>query len=89
MNFVFDLWFPLSGGHADKKPSFILEDILDIIEGKEFIARDVSDILFFSNAMQKCRFYYNNSEIAFRLNRLLWHGKNYNLIGSASQESVY
>lgn len=76
-------------GDHKRTISYILEDILDKIEGKEFVVQDLMDTFFFCNAMEKCRFYYNNSDIAFRLNQLLWHGKNYNLIGTSMREAAY
>ncbi|XKL59289.1 hypothetical protein PGB90_000305 [Kerria lacca] len=67
----------------------ILSSILDNIQGKEFTIRDSSDVLFFFTAMDTCRYYLNDINIAYRVNELLWFGNNYNLIGNSIRESIY
>lgn len=69
--------------------STILHDIMDLIEGKEFILRDIRDVNFFLNAMSICRYHLMDFSMAQRLNNLLYHGNNYDFIGDSYKESIY
>lgn len=59
------------------------------VEGKEFSIQDYADTLFFSTAMGVSRHYLHDINLAYRVNDLLWLGKNYNLIGNSYKESTY
>lgn len=75
-------------GRSSKRYN-LLENILDNIERKEFEIQDPNDTLFFNTAIENCRFHLHDINLAFRLNKFLWHGKNYNFIGNAQRESSY
>lgn len=69
--------------------SHVLVDILNEIEGKEFEIRDIKDTNFFVTAMDVCRNHLFDLDLAKRVNALLHHGENYNLIGDSYRESIY
>ncbi|XP_052866653.1 protein PTCD3 homolog, mitochondrial [Anopheles cruzii] len=69
--------------------SHVLHDIMNEIEGKRFTVRDPKDVFFFVTAMDVCRNHLNDKELAKRVNQLLHHGDNYNLIGDSYKESIY
>lgn len=69
--------------------SHVLFDIMNEIEGKEFEIRDKRDTNFFIIAMDACRHHLFNPDLAKRVNNLLHHGENYNLIGDSYKESNY
>ncbi|XP_054258969.1 protein PTCD3 homolog, mitochondrial [Macrosteles quadrilineatus] len=69
--------------------SSVLINILDILEGKSLTIRDPRDIFFFTEAMDNCRYHLNDVEAAYRLDKLLHTGDNYNLIGDSFKESIY
>ncbi|EEZ97978.1 small ribosomal subunit protein mS39 [Tribolium castaneum] len=76
--------------YKDRGPvSTILHDIINLVENKEHQIRDLKDVHFFVTAMETCRFYLNDVSLAKRIDRLLHHGENYNLIGDSYKESVY
>lgn len=51
--------------------------------------KDPRDIIFFTDAMENCRYHLNDLEAAYRLDKLLHTGDNYDLIGDSFKESVY
>lgn len=69
--------------------SHILHDIMNHIEGKEFEIKDIRDTHFFVTAMENCRHHLFDANLAKRVNALLHHGENYNLIGDSYKESAY
>uniref|UniRef100_A0A182QET3 Small ribosomal subunit protein mS39 n=1 Tax=Anopheles farauti TaxID=69004 RepID=A0A182QET3_9DIPT len=69
--------------------SHVLHDIMNEIEGKEFTIQDPKDTFFFVTAMDVCRNHLHDKELAKRLNQLLHHAENYNLIGDSYKESIY
>lgn len=69
--------------------SHVLVDILNHIEGKEFKISSTKDIFFFVTAMDVCRNHLADKDLAKRLNTLLHHGNNYDLIGDSYKESIY
>jgi pentatricopeptide repeat domain-containing protein 3 len=74
----------------DRGPvSHVLVDIMNEIEGQEFEIRDVKDTHFFVTAMDVCRNHLSDVDLAKRVDALLHHGDNYNLIGDSYRESVY
>uniref|UniRef100_A0A8D8MLB0 Small ribosomal subunit protein mS39 n=1 Tax=Culex pipiens TaxID=7175 RepID=A0A8D8MLB0_CULPI len=69
--------------------SHILHDIMNEIEGKEFGIVDPKDTFFFVTAMDVCRNHLHDKDLAKRVNKLLHHKDNYNLIGDSYKESIY
>ncbi|CRL04320.1 CLUMA_CG017415, isoform A [Clunio marinus] len=69
--------------------SHVLIDIMNEIEGKEFEIKDLKDCHFFVTAMDVCRNHLHDKNLAKRVDALLHHGDNYNLIGDSYKESVY
>lgn len=69
--------------------SYILEDILTYIEGKEFTMRDFKDTYFFVTAMDVARNHLHDKIVADRIDALLHTGNNYDLIGDSYKESIY
>ncbi|KAI4458769.1 pentatricopeptide repeat domain-containing protein 3 [Holotrichia oblita] len=69
--------------------SWVLEDILVEIENKEHKIQDLIDTFFFVTAMDVCRNHLHDKELAKRVNKLLHHGSNYDLIGDSFKESIY
>lgn len=69
--------------------SHVLIDILNQIEGKEFHIQDFRDTSFFMSAMEICNQHLNDKNLSKRVDALLHHGDNYNLIGDSFKESVY
>lgn len=69
--------------------SHVLVDILNQIEGKEFHIQNVKDTYFFVTAMDVCRNHLADKELAKRVDKLLHHGNNYDLIGDSYKESIY
>ncbi|CAD7077516.1 unnamed protein product [Hermetia illucens] len=69
--------------------SHVLVDILNEIEGKEFTIRDPKDTYFFVTAMDVSRNHLHDKHTAKRIDKLLHHGKNYDLIGDSYKESIY
>lgn len=59
------------------------------IEGKEFKIQDIKDTNFFATAMDICKTYLHDRNLAERINKLLNFKDNYNLIGDSYKESVY
>lgn len=68
--------------------SHVLVDILNQIEGQEFKIQNTKDTYFFVTAMSVCR-NLNDKTLANRLNNLVNHANNYDLIGDSYKESVY
>ncbi|XP_030046922.1 small ribosomal subunit protein mS39 isoform X2 [Microcaecilia unicolor] len=66
----------------------ILSEVLDEIEGKEFVGQDPDDVNFFSNAMRVC-LDLKDVELAYRLHKLKETGDNWKLMGNPYQQSVY
>ena len=66
-----------------------MDDILHDLESRELTIQDPLDVNFFSLAMEKCRYFIRDKEVAHRINRLLWNNDNYNFIGSSFKESQY
>uniref|UniRef100_A0A182J6R7 Small ribosomal subunit protein mS39 n=1 Tax=Anopheles atroparvus TaxID=41427 RepID=A0A182J6R7_ANOAO len=69
--------------------SHVLHDIMNEVEGKAFTIQDPKDTFFFVTAMDVCRNHLHDKELAKRINQLLHHGENYNLIGDSYKESIY
>ncbi|XP_058126412.1 small ribosomal subunit protein mS39 [Anopheles ziemanni] len=69
--------------------SHVLHDIMNEVEGKAFNIQDPKDTFFFVTAMDVCRNHLHDKELAKRVNQLLHHGDNYNLIGDSYKESIY
>ncbi|KAL3265472.1 hypothetical protein HHI36_009676 [Cryptolaemus montrouzieri] len=69
--------------------STILFDIMNEIENKEHMIRDIRDVNFFVTAMNICRYHLNDVSLAKRVDKLLHYGNNYNLIGDSFRESLY
>lgn len=69
--------------------SSILINILDILEGQSLSIRDPWDVLFFTEAMEVCRFHLSDLDTAYRLDNLLHTADNYDLIGDSYKESLY
>lgn len=69
--------------------SYILNDIMNQLEGKEFVIRDIKDTFFFVTAMDICRNHLGDKELADRVDKLLHTGNNYDLIGDSYKESIY
>lgn len=69
--------------------SHVLVDILNQIEGKDFRITHAKDTFFFVTAMDVCRNHLADKDLANRLNVLLHHGNNYDLIGDSYKESIY
>lgn len=69
--------------------SYILMDIMDKIEGKEFKIVDLRDTFFFVTAMDVCRNHLHDKDLALRVNNLLHTGNNYDLMGDSYKESIY
>lgn len=70
-------------------PNYILNDIMNEIDGKEFKIQDFKDTFFFVTAMDICRNHLNDKALADRVNNLLHVGNNYDLIGDSYKESIY
>ncbi|RZC40303.1 PTCD3 -like protein, mitochondrial, partial [Asbolus verrucosus] len=58
-------------------------------QNKEHTIRDLRDINFFMSAMDISRHHLRDVNLAERVNKLLHHGDNYNLIGDSYKESIY
>ncbi|KAG5683904.1 hypothetical protein PVAND_013163 [Polypedilum vanderplanki] len=69
--------------------SHVLVDIMAEIEGKEFEIRDIKDTFFFVTAMDVCKNHLFDLNLAKRVDALLHHGENFNLIGDSFKESTY
>uniref|UniRef100_A0A1B6HTV0 Small ribosomal subunit protein mS39 n=1 Tax=Homalodisca liturata TaxID=320908 RepID=A0A1B6HTV0_9HEMI len=69
--------------------SAILVSILNLLEGKSLEIRDPRDVMFFTQAMDVCRFHLSDLDTAHRVDRLLHTADNYNLIGDSYKESIY
>jgi pentatricopeptide repeat domain-containing protein 3 len=67
----------------------MLYDIMDEIDGKQFVITDNKDTFFFVTAMEVCHKHLQDIELAKRVDKLLHTGNNYNLIGDSFKESVY
>lgn len=83
-------YFVLSIFCRERGPvSHVLVDILKQIEGKEFKISNAKDTFFFVTAMDVCRNHLSDKDLAKRLNTLLHHGNNYDLIGDSYKESIF
>lgn len=69
--------------------SHALVDILNHIEGKEFVIQNPKDTYFFVTAMDICRNHLHDKNLAKRVDKLLHTGNNYNFIGDSYKESIY
>lgn len=69
--------------------SHVLVDIMNQVEGKEFHIQNAKDTYFFVTAMDVCRNHLADKDLAKRVDRLLHHGNNYDLIGDSYKESIY
>lgn len=69
--------------------SGILSDIMNHIENKEFTVRHPKDTFFFVTAMDVCRNHLQDKELAYRVDKFLHRGNNYDLIGDSYKESIY
>ncbi|XP_050546265.1 protein PTCD3 homolog, mitochondrial isoform X1 [Daktulosphaira vitifoliae] len=72
-----------------KNKSTILVDILNILEGKSLIIKDIVDTNFFMAAMENCRYHLQDFNVALRVHAILLENNNYNLIGDSYKESIY
>lgn len=63
--------------------------MLQDLESRKLKVQDPLDVNFFSLAMEKCRYHLGDKDVAHRINRLLWHGDNYNFIGNSYKEAAY
>ncbi|GJQ75501.1 hypothetical protein Trydic_g17588 [Trypoxylus dichotomus] len=68
---------------------WILEDIMVQIENEEHQIQDLNDTFFFITAMDICRNHLQDKELAKRVNKLLHHGNNYDLMEDSFKESIY
>lgn len=82
-----NVWFTI--GFLGGGISLILVSILNVLQGKSLTIQDSKDVLFFSTAMEICRFHLTDKDLAFVLDQLLHTSDNYNLIGDSYKESVY
>lgn len=74
----------------DRAPtSYVLQEILDEVEGKEWLPQIPADHYFFHTAMTVCRNHLADSHLGNRLNNLLNYGRNVNLLGDTRHESNY
>lgn len=74
----------------DRAPtSYILHDILDQVENREWHVQTPNDLYFFATAMAVCRNHLNDIQVAKRIHNLFNFGDNYKLIGNAHKETVY
>lgn len=64
-------------------------DILNLLEGKSLMIKDLADTNFFTAAMENCRYHLQSFDVALRVHSLLLTKTNYNLIGDSYKESVY
>lgn len=69
--------------------SLILREILNEIEGKNFVPQDKNDSAFFVTAMEIAANVLEDPELGNKIQQLLLTGDNYNLIGSNFRESIY
>lgn len=69
--------------------SHVLVDIMNQIEGKDFNIQNAKDTYFFVTAMDVCRNHLADKDLAKRVDRLLHHANNYDLIGDSYKESIY
>ncbi|XP_047102645.1 LOW QUALITY PROTEIN: protein PTCD3 homolog, mitochondrial [Schistocerca piceifrons] len=69
--------------------SSILLDIMNYIENKEYKVTHPKDTFFFVTAMDVCRNHLQDKELAYRLDKFLHRGNNYDLIGDSYKESIY
>ncbi|CAG2162312.1 unnamed protein product [Oppiella nova] len=73
----------------DKSPtSHVLYEIMDKIDGKEFVIRDPKDVNFFLTAMSVCQ-RLGDISLAYRLHELVSKGNNSRLLGNILNESTY
>lgn len=83
-------YFVLSIFCRERGPvSHVLVDILNQIERTDFHITHAKDTFFFVTAMDVCRNHLADKDLAKRLNDLLHHGNNYDLIGDSYKESIY
>lgn len=74
----------------DRGPiSTILCEIINYLDGKAIEIRDPQDVFFFVTAMEVCHTHLQDKTLAHRVNNLLNHANNYNLIGDSLKESIY
>lgn len=69
--------------------STILHDIMIEIDNKEHKIQDLRDTYFFVTAMDVCHNHLHDKDLANKVNKLLHHAENYNLIGDSYKESIY
>lgn len=69
--------------------SHVLVDILNQVEGQEFRIENAKDTYFFVTAMDVCRNHLADKDLAKRVDQLLHHANNYDLIGDSYKESIY
>lgn len=74
---------------SGKNKSTILVDILNVLEGKSLVIKDIADTIFFTAAMENCRYHLQNFDVALKVHSLLLTQNNYNLIGDSYKESIY
>lgn len=79
----------LSALHQDGATPSTLNDIVSYLENKELSSRDPEDVNFFPAAMNVCAQKLEDVNLAYRLNSILHHADNYNLMGSSLGESIY
>ncbi|XP_066576284.1 small ribosomal subunit protein mS39 [Amia ocellicauda] len=73
---------------STRGPTEILHEVMDEVEGKSFVAQDPDDVYFFSDAMRIC-LELKDLELAYRLNRFLGVGDNWQLLGDFYQQNYY
>lgn len=69
--------------------SHVLVDIMNQVQGKEFRIQNAKDTYFFVTAMDVCRNHLADKDLAKRVDELLHHANNYDLIGDSYKESIY
>ncbi|XP_030621674.1 small ribosomal subunit protein mS39 [Chanos chanos] len=66
----------------------ILQDVMNEVSGKSFVAQDPDDVSFFMSAMRIC-LDTKDMEQAYRVHSLLSVGENWRLLGDSFQQSIY
>nr|XP_033807782.1 pentatricopeptide repeat domain-containing protein 3, mitochondrial isoform X2 [Geotrypetes seraphini] len=66
----------------------IIFEVLDEIEGKQFVVHDPDDVNFFPDAMRVC-LDLKDVELAYRLHKVKEMGNNWKLEGNPYQQSTY
>ncbi|KAJ8269416.1 hypothetical protein COCON_G00120230 [Conger conger] len=84
--YVLDIFFKTAS--FDLKPTTIIYDVMDEVSGKHFSAQDPDDVLFFAYAMLIC-LRLKDIDLAYKLQRLLEVGNNWQLLGDPRQQSIY